>query len=358
MNIKWRKVRTFETHLLCWLIFVVYELLVIYTYTGKFSNAFDYIGHYALNIGLFYFNAYLVFEKSLNRKSKAIYFLVLFIVSEIAGYMVLKLILYQIFLYFNIYTHKNLPSTILFLTESIWRAVYFIGLSAVYWFFVNKLKTQDQIAEMETQRLKSLLEKEELERNLIESENSFLKAQINPHFLFNILGFMHNLMLKHSETAADTLILLSDIMRYALDTSQKDGKVELRYEVEHINNYILINQIRFGNKLNLKFNCDEDTLSVKVIPLLFITIIENIFKYGDLMNPNFPAVMELKIEDKDLILTVNNKKNLKGAVHSSGIGMANIEKRLQQHYKNRYQLFVNNSEDRYSLNLKISNIYD
>ncbi|MDB5140727.1 MAG: yehU 6 [Mucilaginibacter sp.] len=358
MDIKLRKLKTVETHLLCWFIYFLYELLLSRTFSGKFSNFFDYIGHFALNIGLFYFNVYITFEKSLNRKSKAIYFFVLFIVLEIAGYIILKIILYKIYIYFDIYTFKQIPTPILFVSESIWRAIYFIGLSTGYWFFVNKLKTQDQIAEMETQRLKSLLEKEELERNLIESENSFLKAQINPHFLFNILGFMHNLMLKHSETAADTLILLSDIMRYALDTSQKDGKVELRYEVEHINNYILINQIRFGNKLNLKFNCDEDTLSVKVIPLLFITIIENIFKYGDLMNPNFPAVMELKIEDKDLILTVNNKKNLKGAVHSSGIGMANIEKRLQQHYKNRYQLFVNNSEDRYSLNLKISNIYD
>ncbi|MDB5006894.1 MAG: yehU 6 [Mucilaginibacter sp.] len=358
MDIRKLKIRTVETHILCWLMFFLYEVLVNYTFAGKFSNVFDYIGHYILNIGLFYLNAYITFEKGLNRKSKAIYFLVLFIVLEIVAYIVLKILLYKIFLYFNIYNYKELPSAVLFIAGSVWRAIYFIGLSTAYWFFLNKIKTQDQIAEMETQRLKSLLEKEELERNLIESENSFLKAQINPHFLFNILGFMHNLMLKHSETAADTLILLSDIMRYALDTSQKDGKVELRYEVEHINNYILINQIRFGNKLNLKFNCDEDTLSVKVIPLLFITIIENIFKYGDLMNPDFPAVMELKIEDKDLILTVNNKKNLKGAVHSSGIGMANIEKRLQQHYKNRYQLFVNNSEDRYSLNLKISNIYD
>ncbi|MDF2432519.1 MAG: hypothetical protein JWP44_2150 [Mucilaginibacter sp.] len=358
MDITKKRIKTFEVHLLCWLIFFFYEVLVNYTLTGRLSNVFDYVGHYVLNVGLFYFNAYIAFEKSLNRKTKAAYFLILFIVLEIIGYTALKIILYQIFLFFKIYSYKSIPSNILFLAETIWRAVYFIGLSAVYWFFMNKLKTQDQIAELETQRLKSLLEKEELERNLIESENSFLKAQINPHFLFNILGFMHNLMLKHSETAADTLVLLSDIMRYALDTSQKDGKVELRYEVEHINNYILINQIRFGNKLNLKFNCDEDILAVKIIPLLFITIIENIFKYGDLMNPQFPAVMELKIEDKDLILTVNNKKNLKGAVHSSGIGMANIEKRLQQHYKNRYQLLVNSSEDKYSLNLKISNIYD
>ena len=349
-----KQVTSLKVHVLVWSIFILYELLVSYTFSGKLSNPFDYIGHYALNIGLFYFNALVTFEVSF-KKRKAFFALLLFLLLfELSLYICLKYLLYRVLFYFNIYTSQEIQFTKLFLTESIWRAVYFIGLSAGYWFFVSRVKQLNEILEYEKLSIANILEKKGLEKNLLEKENSFLKVQINPHFLFNALGLVHNSVINNSPNAADTVLILSDILRYALEKPQDDGKVFLIDEIEHINNYILINQYRYNNALNLTFNYEGDIDRVKIPPLLLITIVENIFKYGDLKDANFPATIRITVNENDLVFISENKKNNSKKETSSRIGMSNVMKRLELQYKDRYKIKIVDSEKHYLLTLMMN----
>ena len=341
-------------HIILWAIFIVYEVAVAYTLGGRLSSFVDYAGHYVLNISLFYFNALIVFNKYLSRKNRSFFVLFVLVVLEMAIYTVIKYFLYQLFVATKVYTPAEAVINYYFFMETSWRAIYFLGLSAGYWFVVFIFKQRGTISDLEKVRLKNILEREELEKNLLESENSYLKVQINPHFLFNSLGLIHNLVSKHSETAGDTIVLLSDMMRYALNNTHTENQVFLTDEIEHINNYIQINQYRFNHKLHLTFECTGNLNNVKIIPLLLMTIVENIFKYGELHDPQNAAEITISEADERLDINVSNKKGTRKNFSSTGIGMSNIKKRLDLHYNNNYKLIVNDADERYNLNLIIN----
>jgi two-component system LytT family sensor kinase len=346
------KLKTYQLHLLSWAIFILYELLVNYSYRNTLLGFADYAGYYALNIGLFYFHSHITFEK-IYKENNNRYLLGVIIVLELSAYTGIKYILYLLFLHYEVKSYAQIPPFNLFVSQSLWRAIYFIGLSTGYTLFISTLRDRQHIAKLEQERLLGVLEKEALENKLLETENTYLKVQINPHFLFNTLGFMHNSILKYSPAAAEAVVVLSEMMRYALDKSQKDAKVFLEDEIEQINNYILISQRGFSNKLNISFTCEGDVTAIRIPPLLLITIVENIFKYGDLSKQNSPAKIMLTVNRDELTFQVYNKKLNSARVHGFGIGMSNVVKRLDLYYTDRYEISIDNSEREYYLTLII-----
>ncbi|MDB5121922.1 MAG: yehU 6 [Mucilaginibacter sp.] len=344
-----------KIHILCWAIFILYEVLVSYSLSGKLSSFWDYAVHYILNIALFYCNTFLVFDKCLNEKRRSYSLLIVLILVELVVYTGTKYLVYLAFVDIHIYSPNQTFQPVLFITQSVWRAVYFMGLSAAYWSALEILMDRKKISELEKLKLVSAVEKQSLEKDLLEAENAYLKAQINPHLLFNVFGLIHHEVLKSSETAAETIVLLSDMMRYALTPPQKDNMVEIEAEIEHINNYILINQYRFNHKLNIKFIHENCCSAFRITPLLLVTMVENIFKYGELIHNKKPAIIELTTTGNRLNFSVNNEKGNRTHATGMGIGMSNVLKRLNQYYKNRFELDIENTEYDYSLNLSISN---
>ncbi|MEO3406014.1 histidine kinase [Mucilaginibacter sp. CAU 1740] len=346
--------KTIRNHLICWVLFITYEVLVSYSFSKKLSNFFDYSGHYLINILLFYFNTYVILTRDSRRSTKGkLLITIIYVLLEIGGYIIVKYLLYELLLYFQIYKNRQGLFGYFFIAESIWRAIYFIGLSTGYWYFMSALKQRAEISKLIEQRLLEKIEFEELERKLVETENSFLKAQINPHFFFNVLGFIHNQVKKHSGQAAETVVLLADIMRYALKKPEEDGKTPIEKEIEHIENYIEINRLRFDHKINIEFVHQGELSGVKIIPLLLITIVENVFKYGDLADPKFPAMITLSSEDGNILFRVSNKKNYAKYQFSHGIGMDNVRKRLSQSYPDTFELNVDDNAREYTLTLSI-----
>ena len=341
-----------KRHVICWLVFITYEVLVSYTYVQTLSNPIDYIGHYSLNIGLFYFNYLYVLRPSSARPLKRYLVRFSLVIIELVAYMGLKYEMYLLFFHFHIYT-KAFPKASIFVIESIWRSIYFIGLSVAYWFAMSAVTKSRTIAHLERMRLTNILEKEAIEKDLLQAENIRLKAQINPHFLFNSLSFIHNNVRKHSEAAGETIILLAEIMRYAIQEPHEDQQVFLNSEIDHINNYISLNQYRFDHQLCIEFNCEGNNGRKKIVPLLLITIIENVFKYGNLFNPDNPACISLSVRGSRLEFKVHNQKSTKKAYSGHGIGMSNVKKRLQQHYPERHQLIVEETNQQYNLLLNI-----
>jgi len=342
--------KTLRVHFLCWFLFILYESLVSYSYSKRLPQIADYLGHYTLNISLFYFNAY-IFKRFTQANARRLVLLILFIAAEIGIYILIKYMMYLMFISFNIYKPSQIDA--LFVTESVYRAIYFIGLSTGYWFAVSSFNQQKEIGILKEDKLKTLLEKELAEKRMLASENANLKTQINPHLIFNILGTIHNTLLKHSSEASQMIILLSDIMRYAIEKPNFGYKVELTEEIEQIRNYIAINQYRYAQQLPVLFQINGISQHVTIIPLLFVTIVENIFKYGDLTDPRFPAQIFISIEDDILNLNVSNKKKKLNIPHGFGIGMSNTKKRLEYNYPNNYILNIKETDTTYTLNLSI-----
>ena len=194
-----------------------------------------------------------------------------------------------------------------------------------------------------------------IEKEKHEAEYAFLRAQINPHFLNNTLNFFFAKSLPLSQELADGIMTLSKIMRYSLEMDKDDRMTLIDEEIEHIKNVIKINQLRFNNKLQIDFSVNGSTDNVRLIPLILITIVENILKHGDCTDNLHPVKIALSINEIDhhIHLSTWNRKKKGPKELSSGIGMENIRKRLANHYKKGAALNINETEIDYSLELTL-----
>jgi len=340
-----------KNHFIFWILFIAYEVIITRSYSGKFSLLVDYLTYYILNITLFYVHAKCLISFSFPRL-KYLFWVLIFIV-ELLLYLSLK---YGISLfYYGIGFYHNSPSKLGdFFREGIWRGIYFMGLGSAYGFFISTVKYKNKITELEMGELQNQIKVKDLENEKLFSDMAFLKAQINPHFIFNTLSLIHNDVAKHSEDAGELLLTLSDVIRYSMDEPGIDGKVSLEMEANNIENYIMLNQRRFNHQLNIDMVIKGEISGARVIPLIIITIIENIFKYGELRIKEHPAKINLGVNDGLLQLIIENKKRTSNYVSSFEIGMKNIRKRLELHYGGKYNMEINQTPETYSLNLYIN----
>lgn len=347
MNYAVQSTTKWKYHLLFWTVFIAYEVCVSYTFNKHLSNFFDYGAHYLLNISLFYIHAYGTLANSINRrKAGKIIWITGLVMLELTGYLLFKYGILTLLTFLNVPVFRPFVSVQPFIIESGWRAIYFLVLSSGYWIALSAVGQKEKIAVLEKQQLRDELEKQRL-------ENAYMQTQINPHFLFNTLNFVYNTVTKLSTKASQAVLLLSDMMRYALNDQATDGKVELEDELAHIRNFIALAQMRHANALNVEFIQRGEPANVRIIPLALITFVENIFKYADLKNPAFPALIKVSIEGNRLYFEVNNKKRLAHYPHSHGIGVDNVQRRLQAYYPGNYALTIRNREDSYNLHLTI-----
>lgn len=344
---------TIKQHIVFWLLFIGYESAVNYSFTGHFALLIDYITYNLLNIVFFYLHAYCLKEKVFPSRSAFLLFLS-FSLLEVALYVAVKYLIKLTYLKIGVYQNMQSETLLIFLRNNIWRAIYFIGLSTAYAFGRFAIDYKKKVAVLELKELYDQLKKQQLEKDLLLSEIAFRKAQINPHFVFNTLSFVYDRIVDLSETAGELILVLSDIMRYALTELEQDGKVALESEVKHIQNYILLNQHRYNQDLNIGFYVETEIEGIRIIPLVLITLVENIFKYGELRKSEAPASIILSVKDQKLQFNIKNQKTVRTHVHSMGIGMNNIRDRLNSSYPGKNQLIIDENDHSYELTLNVN----
>jgi LytS/YehU family sensor histidine kinase len=145
-------------------------------------------------------------------------------------------------------------------------------------------------------------------------------------------------------------------MRYSLDKEEDaDGKVLLTREIEHLNNIIRIQQLRFGNALQVIFTIQGNPEGLRILPFILITIVENAFKHGELKDPAHPVTLDLCIdESKQLRFHCVNKKKTGPKELSTGIGLENTRKRLELGYGENYSLYIKDQREAYIADLTIN----
>ena len=196
-----------------------------------------------------------------------------------------------------------------------------------------------------------------LERSSMQSELKFLKSQINPHFLFNTLNNLYALTLKKSDNAPEIVIKLSEMMRYMLYECN-ERRVPLSKEIKYIQNYLDLEKLRQGDRIDISFDWKGHVGDQKIAPLMFIPFLENSFKHGANSGIEQGHVhINMLVEDDSLEFEITNSKPPPvpnpGVRKVGGIGLMNVERRLNLIYPNSYDLNIENKPNEYSVKLHL-----
>lgn len=194
----------------------------------------------------------------------------------------------------------------------------------------------------------------ELAREKQRSELDLLKSQINPHFLMNTLNNLYSLVYKGSDKASEAVLKLSDIMRYMLYETKND-LVPLEQEIGYLRSFIDLQMLRLSNKGVVDFNVTGATEGRQVAPMLFIPFVENAFKHGNKQHESHAIRISFNINEERIHFEITN---LKLSIETdkdreSGIGLANVKKRLLLQYPDKHQLSIEENSHTFSVNLVI-----
>ncbi|MDJ1481136.1 histidine kinase [Cytophagaceae bacterium YF14B1] len=199
---------------------------------------------------------------------------------------------------------------------------------------------------------------QEMAKEKLATELNFLKAQVQPHFLFNTLNNLYALTLQASPVAPRVVLKLSELMSYMLYDSQSDTLL-LSKEISHIQNYIELEKLRYTSRLDLSLNVSGDIHDKRIAPLLLIPFVENAFKHGVSNETNqIWVTIDIKVKDNWLSVKVENSHTGDELVSSlsnnhNGLGLQNIARRLKLLYPNDHELVIKKETDRYLVDLKI-----
>ena len=282
-----------------------------------------------INIPFFYINSELLIPKIFQKKGIWAYLLTAF------GLIVLVFLFNTIIIYL-FFKNQYVPRT-----GPTFQLLFFLAISTAYRLISDNLKSEKEKKEQETEKLKS--------------ELSFLRSQISPHFIFNVLNSIVSLSRRKPEKVEPVVVKLSDVMRYMLYESD-DAKVPVERESQYLRAYIELQQLRFGDDIEINFQGNHLDESQSIEPMLLIPFVENAFKHGVGMIADPIIDIDLHTENNCLIFEVKNKvnhqyKEVKDG--ASGIGLNNVKRRLELLYPHNHQLTIKDEEGFYFVKLVI-----
>jgi sensor histidine kinase YesM len=196
----------------------------------------------------------------------------------------------------------------------------------------------------------------QLEKEKVNTELLFLKMQINPHFLFNSLNNIYSLTLKKDAMAPDSILKLAEVMRYMIYESN-ESMVPLQKEINYINNYIDLQRLRIRDNASIVFEITGNTESWYIAPLILLVFIENGFKHGikATIHQSFVNIL-IHVNNDNLHMMVENSKGVIDHVEKDtfrGLGLENVKRRLELLYPGKYELMINDTEEKYTAVLQL-----
>ena len=335
-------------HTLFWIVYFVIN-------TVRWGNYFDdylysiksNLVEFPLHIILVYFNIYYLMPKLIPKRVGS--YILLFAVSVLAITLIRIGITYEL-VTTEIFKESRTVETELFnlryVVATFIGEVYVVGIVTAINMTINWVKFQNKESEMQ--------------KNQLETELAYLKTQIQPHFFFNTLNNLYSLTLDKSDKAPETVLKLSELMSYVIYEASENS-VSLTNEINHINNYIDLEKLRYDDRLELSFDISGQISEIEVPPVIFLPFIENCFKHSSkTTGDNIPISLKIKVTDKWLEFICLNKVNeavngakIQDKVAHKGIGLKNTERRLKLRYNQNYELKYGQVENEFSVYLKI-----
>lgn len=351
-------------HFIAWGCFIIYEVFITGLIMGELGQTGAYIISYILAISFFYLHAYLLkFTARRKRLPLRVLSIILIVIFELLAYALVNFGLRYSAYLLNLITASAPPSiTKTFIYTIIWRALYIIGFGTGYFYILKFLENRKTVEELKRKGLLDQIERHTLENSLIQTQNNYLRSQINPHFLFNTLNFIYNDARKKAPIAADAIMNLSEMMRYALKRNEALELVPIVDEIAQVEHLIQLHRLRTKHPLNINLTIEGDLMGVRFPPLILLTLVENMFKHGDILHPTNSAVINLKHFDNVLEIKLFNLigPTQKNNNNSNKVGVANTKTRLENIYKRHcsFTYFVDQLKNTYTSELIVNLAYN
>jgi two-component system, LytTR family, sensor kinase len=337
-----RHIITLFAHISAWGIFLVIPILlrnqeISPEQIDKLPLNIIFI-FFMLMIGVFYSNFLILIPRVLNKWGTKLYIL------SVLGLWLSFVSLAYFIIVFLMQSRFDIPYA-----AHVFPFTLIVALSLSIRLLIDKSKMEKQQNERENETLKS--------------ELSFLRSQISPHFLFNIMNNVVALSRVKPEKVEPTLIQLSHLMRYMLYNSD-EKKVSIDKEIEYLESYIDLQKLRFGDTIDVFFEKNIETQSsilnpqpsIQIEPMLLIPFVENAFKHGTGMVQHPIIKINLTVKDNQLIFNVLNKfdpLSIESKDKDSGIGLKNVSRRLDLLYGENQTLNLSNKDGTFKVDLTI-----
>ncbi|MFP4025000.1 MAG: sensor histidine kinase [Thiohalospira sp.] len=339
MHIPRNKIVRIALHLLFWLFawfffffyYKRYSEVNIYTFVASLINLVVAIAT------VYTFNDYLIPKILLKNKRKKF---IAFAFVAIVMFFYIQLLLTLFLVVKLLYAEQRLFPEMIDVVMLFFN-MFFIVFVAIAIKFYKRWSEKDY-------------REQKVKKEKVEAELQMLKAQINPHFLFNTLNSIYVLAMKKSEQTANIVMKLSDILDYILYRINAP-QIAISNEIRIVENYIELEKIRFTNRVNLSFAFNIKSKDLQVPPMLIIPFVENAFKHG-VAKTIKKSWIKIVIEEAGEMLNieVSNSKGLKPVKSKTGgIGLVNVKKRLDLLFSDDYKLAISEKNNRYDVSLSI-----
>ena len=297
------------------------------------------LGYGALNIVIFYVHYFwinpMIIVHSKYWRATA-YILLILVISIGVKYGIALCNQDVILKYRDAENKEQLFTAIQYVVAALITGLFFMLLSTAVYVISSNFKNREQRKSLENEKLNA--------------ELAFLRSQINPHFLFNSLNNIYSLAYQKSDKTPEAILKLSDIMRYMLYESNEET-VLLAEEINYLHNYIDLQKLRFKEKVYVDFHVDIEEPEHRIMPLLLISFLENAFKHGVSTDASLPIRIHIDVNNGRLHFKAENAKNQLNKDQTKGIGLANLQRRLQLGYPDRHTLNIVESDNYYSSEL-------
>ena len=340
-----RKILEFTIHLLIWVGLYIFAILFIRT-IGPF-NKIDNTLFWPVTTGtiinaiIFYTIAFGLIPRYANRGQLSRF--ALWTLAIFTGFTLLETFLDYNFMVW-VYSDSREGFAAMFITNGVVHLI-FASVALGYGFTRNWLISEKR--------------KQELEKEKLTAELNFLKTQLNPHFLFNVLNMAYSSAnRKGDDQTAGIIGKLSVLMRYMLYESNVN-KIEVEREIEFIRNYINLQKMRFSKDLpvTVNFSIQGNYNGQRIAPLILISFIENAFKYGVKLERESEITLNMNFHNGEMEFYISNDVFTpvqQAPQKASGIGLKNTQKRLSIIYPHRHKLNIESKPDKFSVKLLLT----
>jgi sensor histidine kinase YesM len=326
-------------HLLLWVFYLTYRL-ADFPYRLGLKNGLIFVGvPFLFYLVISYAHYFYLLPLWLRQKRVSAYFLWLgaLLIVGLTTQLIVENIAFGNFI-------AGADITFARVLRILWNAAIFILFTSLIKITIDRFQFEAR--------------KHQLENEKLIAELNYLKAQINPHFLFNTLHNLHFLIHSHAENAADAVIKLSNIMRYMIYDANQET-VLLESEIGYMKDYIHLQSIRLNNAVRINFHVNGDAQAVRIAPLVLFPFLENAFKHG-VNDEHSGSWIDIGFETDGRQLSFrvrNSKPDISIAREVSGFGLQNLKKRLQLSYGDGYSLAISETSDVFDAHLVIGPLH-
>ncbi|MFN8348711.1 MAG: histidine kinase [Spirosomataceae bacterium] len=345
-KIRWRQILVVVTHIFFWACFIFLPFLLIQSQQQANANIqiklpqqerdriwqLTFYFSQFFSVLLFYTNSEILLPRVFKKRGLGVYVLVI----------LLTLVLVLTITYFFRYWLWGTRPYTWFSYTAFYSLISSFGISTCFRLLGDYQREHRLQNEQEKVRL--------------QSELSFLRSQISPHFMFNLMNSLAALARKKSDMLEPMIVKMSDLLRYMLYDSD-DSKIPLDKEINYLKSYVELQHMRFGNKVKVDMNFDSGGSSIALEPMLLIPFVENAFKHGTGLIREPSIQIALSATHQKIHFRVQNRYNsdfLEAKDNNSGIGLANVKRRLELLYPETHQLKITKEKDLFVTDLEIT----